>query len=211
MEGIYNPNQNLLVGLNSYFRRKAILSFVDKDIKSILDIGCGIGHTLNKIKTQSSLTGIDINKEALEIAERDVDPKANYGHFLEFIKVDAQNFNLNKKFEIIICSELLEHVEQPSKVIDCILKHSNNETRIIITIPNEEANDKLWSIIKFFRLEKKFKGMIKRENHISQFNLNKFLSLINGNLRILAIKKTPPLLHNCYIFCCERNERNKKV
>lgn len=176
---------------------------IPEDCGHLLEVGCGIGYNLNKIaeiKEYKSLTGIDVNKISLGIAENML---KRYNK-ISLIKENAHHFNLKKKFDTILCSEVLEHVRFPEKVIERILKHSHKNTKIIISVPNEDTNDKLWKIVRMLGLEKKFRemDMIKRSDHINEFTLDNFKRLVNGKLRILETGQS--LLRNCYIFQCRK-------
>ena len=68
-----------------------------KDVRSILDLGCGTGlHTQELIKRGYEVTGLDLSEEMLARA-RERNPSAT------FTKGDMSNFVLNKKFDVIIC------------------------------------------------------------------------------------------------------------
>lgn len=81
---------------------------------SFLDIGCGAGMLTNAIaKIGHKVTGIDLSERSLKIArEKDatgsVDYKMANGYFLPF--EDAS-------YEIVSALDVLEHVEEPAKII----------------------------------------------------------------------------------------------
>ena len=71
-------------------------------ISSALEIGCNIGlnlHTLQKIFPKARLYGVEINKSAYQIANK------NFQCFNKSI----YNFNSKKKFDIVISSGVLIH------------------------------------------------------------------------------------------------------
>jgi len=94
--------------------------------KKILDFGCGYGaysYELNKLDFKC--VGVDINEEYIKIArEKGVD-----AHLIK----DELPFN-EKSFDTVIMFELLEHVQNPDK----ILKEAKRVARknILITVPN---------------------------------------------------------------------------
>jgi 2-polyprenyl-3-methyl-5-hydroxy-6-metoxy-1,4-benzoquinol methylase len=96
-------------------RRKYLLDLlkeVPKDSK-ILDIGCSSGIFLKDLEalgfTTDNLFGIDISDKAI------TNCKAN-GINNAFV-MDAQNITLNEKFDIIIASDCLEHLEDDKKAL----------------------------------------------------------------------------------------------
>ena len=104
---------------------------------AILDIGC-VQHTLENIKSVSRLhgrlaerfndvVGIDyLKKEIQELKKMGYNVK--YG--------DAENFELNEKFDTIVAGELIEHLSNPGKFLDCCRKHLKDNGKLILTTPN---------------------------------------------------------------------------
>jgi ubiquinone/menaquinone biosynthesis C-methylase UbiE len=62
----------------------------------LLDVGCGTGKHLSFLKNEFECTGIDISNEMLDVARK------NYNG-IRFLQADMVNFNLNEKFDAIIC------------------------------------------------------------------------------------------------------------
>ncbi|MEK6939763.1 MAG: class I SAM-dependent methyltransferase [Nanoarchaeota archaeon] len=79
------------------------VSFIDSIIKkhnrgkSILEVACGTGnHTKLLLKKGYSVVGIDKNKQMLNLAKKKL-PQ------VEFKQGDMRDFNLNKKFDAVLC------------------------------------------------------------------------------------------------------------
>lgn len=96
-------------------RRKYIvdlLKSLPKD-STILDIGSSSGILLNELKDEGfnseNLYGIDISEEAIKNCKENGIENA-------FV-MDAQNITLDKKFDVIIASDCLEHLEQDKKAL----------------------------------------------------------------------------------------------
>jgi SAM-dependent methyltransferase len=91
------------------------------NIKSVLDIGAGIGTWLNVAESIGikDLLGVDgswVSKDLLKISE-------NY-----FIEHDiTKPINFNKTFDLIICLEVAEHLPESSafNLIDILTKHGD--------------------------------------------------------------------------------------
>jgi SAM-dependent methyltransferase len=88
--------------------------------KSILDVGCGLATWLS-VANKNSITdifGLDstINSELIELDSK----------FLSQVDI-SKGFNLNRKFDLIICLEVIEHIpeENSSVFIDSLIKHSD--------------------------------------------------------------------------------------
>jgi 2-polyprenyl-3-methyl-5-hydroxy-6-metoxy-1,4-benzoquinol methylase len=105
--------------------------------KKVLDLGC-VDHSAKtetyenwlhkKIKEVSKeLIGLDYEKKELEKLN-----KKGYN----IIYGDAENFDLKKKFDVVVAGEIIEHLFNVGNFLDCIKKHMNKNSILIITTPN---------------------------------------------------------------------------
>lgn len=80
---------------------------------AILDIGCGYGQFLGAMKAQgyTDLTGIDINKEALEECKKKGISASEISDICQYLP--------GKKFDFILMNHVLEHIEK-DKIIDTL-------------------------------------------------------------------------------------------
>lgn len=119
-------------------RRKYITDYL-KDLPrdiSILDIGCSSGILIKELKALGfmDLHGVDISEKAIANANE---------NGLENVHVmDGGNITLNQKFDVIIASDVLEHIENDEKTLDnwnTILKENGT---LLVFVP---AFMSLWS------------------------------------------------------------------
>jgi 2-polyprenyl-3-methyl-5-hydroxy-6-metoxy-1,4-benzoquinol methylase len=116
------------------FYQSLIQVLIDKRIfienKNVADVGCGMGYQLKLLVgyNPASLTGLDFSSAALEIA-RKVCPD---GRFYEF---DIYG-DYNEKFDIVLCTEVLEHLLYPSIALKNILSMINPQGCALLTVPN---------------------------------------------------------------------------
>ena len=86
---------------------RTIAQFIHKDIKgkSLLEIGCRHGFFCEWAISNGAkeVIGIDISKKTVKDGN------------VKIIQGDIQTVKLNKKFDFIICCEVLEHLENPDK------------------------------------------------------------------------------------------------
>lgn len=79
---------------------KVIQSLIKKNKKSkgnqLLDVACGTGRHLPYLKDKYAIVAVDINKQMLAIARKNV-PDVTYK------QADMINFDLKQKFDVIIC------------------------------------------------------------------------------------------------------------
>lgn len=76
---------------------------------SVLDIACGHGDGLRKIRARypaAKLTGIDLNPWATQAAREATDPNAR----IDFLNGDAFAFKPVEKFDFIVCSQFTHHL-----------------------------------------------------------------------------------------------------
>ena len=102
----------------------------------VLEIGCERGNLCAAVPQCARLVGCDISAKALADAEGLF---AETGRKAEFLLVDAlQPLPFQPgEFDVIICSEMLEHVADPGTVIANIANICTVNTRVVLTIPLE--------------------------------------------------------------------------
>jgi len=98
-----------------------------KPFKTVLELASGSGVMAQKLKDKGyDIIASDISKEMMEAA------KANYDG--EYLILDMTNYNLNKKFDLILCicdSINYLRLDQISDFLKCAKKHLNKNGRII--------------------------------------------------------------------------------
>ncbi len=110
---------------------------VNKQSK-ILDIGCGFGQFLSKLKEEefSCLHGIDISNEAIEECRKKGLQVTQINNICDFIVPE------DEKFDFIVMSHVLEHIEK-DKIIDT-LKHIKQNLlakngAFVLMVPNAQS------------------------------------------------------------------------
>ena len=101
------------------FRCTKVMEVLDKDSKTMLDIGCQELYFYNRMKQNYDVTLADYEPKMDVIQKEDV-------HNLSF----ADN-----SFEIVICQQVLEHVPDPVKAMKELRRVARKQ--LVITVPNE--------------------------------------------------------------------------
>lgn len=146
---------------NAIYRFNKISKFIKG--KNILDVGCADGHFIAiASKKGYECTGIDISNTAVEQAQ-------NKG--LRVFNMTIENFEYNKKFDNIVCFDILEHVREPQKFVDEIKNRLTTEGKIFISTPNKRS--------VFQKLMGKYWFFYIPEEHLNYFDnvtIKKFLT-----------------------------------
>lgn len=95
---------------------------------AVLDIGCGNGFlTYDVARKARSVTAIDLNKDNIELARRNFN-KDN----IKYVNGDATKLNFGEKFDVVILSNVLEHIDNRC---DFLLKIKKLANRFLIRVP----------------------------------------------------------------------------
>jgi 2-polyprenyl-3-methyl-5-hydroxy-6-metoxy-1,4-benzoquinol methylase len=119
------------VYLNEIYRVVGnLLSLQKFDEKAVLDVGCGCGNLLASVRGRRLKVGVDVSSTAVTSA---VSAVKN----VFFVVCDAANLPFRKEcFDVVVCSEVLEHMSSPEKVTRQIKSVLKSNGIIIVTVPN---------------------------------------------------------------------------
>jgi ubiquinone/menaquinone biosynthesis C-methylase UbiE len=159
----------------------------ESNITKILDVGCGDGVLSEFIKKRNNYIGMDISKSLIKRA------KKRYKGF-NFMVADAANIPFkNNTFDIVVCSEVLEHTLSPKKIIKELWRVLKENGMAIISIPNEPLQIKLRYIgikTRIFKLMKLEKGIYQKW-HIHILNEEKIIKLLKKYFKIEKVVYSP--------------------
>ena len=141
-------NYKILHKINP-FRLEFILNNFDKSIrkKDVLDIGC-CGGLISELlaKKNANVTGIDENIYNIKQAREHVK--------MSSIKIDYKNQSLDtfykknkKKYDLILCLEVLEHVNDVKKTLDKISELMKPGGTLILSTINRNLKSLLFAKI----------------------------------------------------------------
>jgi 2-polyprenyl-3-methyl-5-hydroxy-6-metoxy-1,4-benzoquinol methylase len=111
--------------------------------QEILEVGSGGGHVLRMFK-RARLTAVDVSPDFLETARQNL-----AGYDVNFILGELSALKLPAaSYDRIICTEVLEHIAEPEKVLEEIARLLRPAGRAVITVPNDPLIDLLKGIVR---------------------------------------------------------------
>ena len=151
----------------NFFRHLTNLTAAKK-VDSILDVGCGEGFTLNRLREKGigkKLEGVEYSKAAIELGHKMYpDIKIKQGNIYQLPYKD-------NAFDLVLCTEVLEHLDDPQKGLKELVRVSKKY--LVISVPNEP----------FFMLAQLVRGKnwlsfgndIEHINHWTMFGFPQFV------------------------------------
>jgi 2-polyprenyl-3-methyl-5-hydroxy-6-metoxy-1,4-benzoquinol methylase len=123
--------------------RPEIAALVPKNIKTILDVGCGEGDFLRLIREQTGAEcwGIEMVPEICEKAKIRID-KILIGRIEDLIDSLPDSY-----FDCITFNDVLEHLLEPSMVLKIIEPKLSENGIIIASIPNVRSISNLYELL----------------------------------------------------------------
>lgn len=107
--------------------------------KKVLDIGpAELTGTENPHKLENSMhlkiRSVASSISGLEKSRVQVEALTKLGYQME--QGDAEDFNLDQKFEVVFAGELIEHLSNPGTFLDNVRQHLLDDGVLILTTPN---------------------------------------------------------------------------
>lgn len=167
MDELYNSPNFLVRFVHNQRLKKIVSLFPICGNKKILDAGCGEGHLILKLKENqpnARYFGSDITEVALKSARERCT-------FADFKNTDITQLDFpDEYFDVVVASEVIEHVKDYKKAIQELKRVTKKEGRLIISFPNEF----LWTICRFFLGRRP----IKVPDHLNSFKPKTIKNLV---------------------------------
>lgn len=142
---------------------------------SILDVGAGSGMITRRIKETRPnihISACDFSKPALDWLRKKI--PLNEVFFCDLVKGIPKD---DKSYDIIVCSEVIEHMEEPEKAIAELVRVARK--KVIITVPYGEQSNKSVEHLWAFDLDDIF-NLLKGYGMVYQ-------TVASGNSNIVAV------------------------
>ena len=148
-------------------RHREIVRVINERGKSssILDLGCGEGHILKMLPDSCQRYGCDISKTPLDL----INDKR-----IHCVLCDLNNdFPFDLDFDVIVASEVLEHLQNPHHVLEKAKEHLAKDGLFLVTIPNVA----LWRH-RLQLLRGRFPGY--DPTHVNHWDVDSFIELLTS-------------------------------
>lgn len=175
----------------------------------VLDVGCGNGIISRSLGQHGfHVKGIDISEKAIEKA-RSLNTLPN----VNFEVISAEQLVADgHRYQAVICSEVLEHLNDPGKLLKILHESLDENGILIVTVPNgkgprellvtrpvitlQKKNNWMWKALKKMKSFFGYKGTTIQSDaddltHIQFFTKNSLEALAKqNNFRIVKFGKT---------------------
>lgn len=185
-----NPIQQFFI---KRFYRKVVSLLRYKSIKSVADIGCGEGFGLSVLaenKIGKTYIGLDNSATALKVAKK-IHPRFKY--------LEGSIYNTpfkDNSFDLVVCSEVLEHLEKPEQALAELSRISKKY--VLISVPYEP-----WFRTMNFLRGKYLSSWGNHPEHIQWWGMRKLNLLLTQNFKVKAHISSIPL----QIALCEVSKK----
>lgn len=154
----------------------------------MFDIGCGAGLVdLYFAKKGFTVTGIDISKKAIAAAKKSA-KLIGLENRVEFSAIDFPNRVPLGTFDYILCSEVLEHLENDQLALEKLYQLLKKGGIAIISVPSENA--------VLYRLGLA-NGFDRRVGHLRRYTLEKLVAICKqSGFKIVDTRKTEGVMRN---------------
>lgn len=197
-----NKSTNPLCVINNirfnYIKSKIILKNMH-----ILDIGCGSGLLTEKLSFHcKEIIAIDKSKDLINIAQN---KNTQCNLKIKYLNDNINTLSLNNKFDLIICMELLEHIQNKNILIKIMKNHLKKNGVIILS----SLNKNIITYLKIILLGEFVYEKIHKNTHIYN-KLTKISTLKNilskEKIKIIDIKE---IIFNPFLNYSQINKNPK--
>lgn len=176
-------------------RRSRILEFVENKEGAVLDIGCSFNPFLDDYHKNgnSFVVGVDLSSISLRIGK--ILDSRNVGR-LVCGNCESLPFE-NSSFDIVVCSEVMEHVANPEMLLSEISRVLKKNSSCILSVPMHVVD------IQDLTFVQRREHLLRSDptHRPAFFSYNKLIELFEKyNLHVVSTKKNP-----YYIFKLKSN------
>jgi SAM-dependent methyltransferase len=179
--GTKNPISRILV--RGFFR--SLDRLVARSGKErILEIGCGEGHLAVHLAQQGKqVSASDISRSTVDKA-RALSAARNVE--VEFFIANIYDLDAEAhRCDLVVCCEVLEHLEDPERALRILLEMAN--PYLLVSVPREP----IWRLLNFCRL-RYLPDLGNTPGHIQHWSQRSFLDFIRQSAEIVQVDSPFP-------------------
>ncbi len=176
-----------------FVRESIAAAFGDLATVRVLDAGCGNGSLLAiplAVDERLKITGIDPDRQSIEHAHRLAGSRAN----LNFICGKIEELPASRPFDVVIVSEVLEHLAQPEKMLRSAAQLLQPRGILIVTVPNGYGEFEIDSwIFRLLHLQKLVKAIARNSREVTGSTDNQDC----GHIQFFTRRRLRTLFYSC--------------
>lgn len=155
----------------------------------LLEVGCGAGHVLDRFPDMVR-TGVDLSSGMLDRARRRLRGDAT------LLRSRAEQLPFpDGTFDVVLCTEVLEHTLDPAQVLRELLRVSRPGARVVVSIPNEANIDRAKRLVRRTPGLRRWLHSLAdtgNEWHLHQFDLGLLRTVAaSADARIVRLRGLP--------------------
>ena len=153
--------------------------------RTVLDYGCGVGTVdFYLAKNGSNVLGLEVSQKAIAVCKK----SAQAIGVSERCVFASTNTHIIKKFDLILCSEVIEHVKDDKKLLTKLCDLLNKGGYMFVSTPSVNAPLYKLGLLSNFD---------KRVGHLRRYELNELVAKLKSHkLKIIRIDKKEGILRN---------------
>ncbi|MBI4155137.1 class I SAM-dependent methyltransferase [Candidatus Woesearchaeota archaeon] len=134
-ENLVKHYENLFRFQETDYRSKNVRKVIKKFLQNgnVLDVGCGTGHLVRELDNEGrEVVGIEPTKDLFEFSKKVCEKDKR----IKLYNVGGMDLKkLKRKFDNVICVDVIEHVEDDAGIIKSIYDVTNKNSLVIILVP----------------------------------------------------------------------------
>jgi ubiquinone/menaquinone biosynthesis C-methylase UbiE len=170
--------------LTDRFLHYLVAAIMKDHPRSIIEVGCGEGHLSAHIR---SVFGDSITIDACDFSNTIIrTAKELYGDAgINFFVGDIYALKPDRAYDLVICSEVLEHLREPHRALAALSRLSGRT--FVFSVPDEP----LWSILNLARL-KYITDFGNTPGHLQHWSKRGFCRILEKEFEVVTAKKVAP-------------------